>query len=63
MDSDSQINTVAHVPPAWSTGISPFGFFVKRLRINSLHCRDGYGVFGISSKYSEDLCRQLILSV
>jgi len=62
MDSDSEARTVAHLPPAWSAGISPFGFVVQTLRFNSLYCSDGHGAFGIRPRYTEDLCRQLCLS-
>jgi len=62
MDSESEVRTVAHLPPAWSAGISPFGFVVQTLRFNSLYCSDGHSAFGIRPRYSEDLCRQLCLS-
>lgn len=62
MDSGSEVRAVAHLPPAWITGISPFGFVVQTLRFNSLYCSDGHAALGIRPRYSEDLCRQLCLS-
>lgn len=63
MSNDSFQGTVAYLPPCASSGISPFGFVIQTLRLNSLYCSDGYGALGIRPRYAEDWCRQLCLSV